>query len=680
MSTKVLLIESTTAQYTAEEFSWLQKLFLGAGIFGDSAGVLGLAVSQRGAGANMSVDVAIGNALLDFTKSAVNWKIIGMSNAITNVPIASNASGSTRIDAIIMRGDVDVEPNSLKNNIITIERIAGTPGAGALSDANIISAIGSDAFIRLANITVANGAATIVTANIADTRVQIKTNEAMLLAPKVLSFTIMASDPTSPVEGQMWYNSTTHELKYKNNSAVQTLSGLTADNVSQASTDQTQGTQNATEVVGEANATLKKNKLFQSFIPGKTKIRGVKLYKSADTGTFTGTVTVSLQADSSGSPSGSDLASVVLTNAQWLAFAAGEFSAIFSSEYSSLVVGNLYWIAIACSTADNSNHPNVGTNSAGGYASGSVKYWNTTDGYVADGTIDLYFKTLEGVVNQIIKTGSSGGVPADFLFKREVFDSTGVYTMPTGASRVVVELIGGGGGGGGCFASGGQNGFGAGGGGGGYSKYEFLASQISSPVTITIPVASAGGVGHVSGTDGGNVTFGTYATGYGGGGGGAGTGNTGTGGGGGGGGGMQAGGTTGTADAATGGAGGGPAGGAQNVASYFGGGGGGSSTGAASIYGGGGGGGGTAGAGGASVFGGGGGGAGGSASSAAGGVSKFAGAGGAGGLGGSSYGGGNNDGSPGVAPGGGGGGAGGSTSNKNGGAGAKGRIIVTTYF
>lgn len=182
-------------------------------------------------------------------------------------------------------------------------------------------------------------------------------------------------------------------------------------NSSSGATDQSQTTQNATAEVGEANATSKKNKLAQSFVAGKKRISGVKLYKAADTGTFTGTVTIALQADSAGAPSGSNLASVTISNAAWAATSAGAFTALFSTEYTTMTVGSTYWIVISTSTSDNSNHPNVGTNSAGGYASGSAKYNNSTDGWVAISPIDLYFETLEGIVSQLAKTGTDGLIP-----------------------------------------------------------------------------------------------------------------------------------------------------------------------------------------------------------------------------------------------------------------------------
>lgn len=189
---------------------------------------------------------------------------------------------------------------------------------------------------------------------------------------------------------------------------------VTQDNTSSATTDQTQLTQNSSVEVGEANATTKKNKIAQSFIPTRSKIRGVNLYKIADLGTFTGTVTISIQADSSGSPSGSALATKTITNLQWLGLPVGAFETLFTSEYGSLTIGSIYWIVIETSTSDNSNHPNIGINTAGGYSNGSVKFNNSTDNWTAVATIDIYFSTIEGNNSQVPVTNTSGKIDNSF--------------------------------------------------------------------------------------------------------------------------------------------------------------------------------------------------------------------------------------------------------------------------
>lgn len=259
-------------------------------------------------------------------------------------------------------------------------------------------------------------------------------------------------------------------------------------------TDQTQTTQDTTSTVGEADATTKHNKLAQSFIAGTSvrRIRGVTLYKSADTGTFTGTVTVSLQADSAGAPSGSSLASVVTTNAVWIVLGVGPQNFIFSSEYTSLTPGSTYWIVVSTSTSDNSNHPNLGANSAGGYSSGSVKFTNVTDGWTAVATIDLYFKTLLGQVGNVPGGDSNGTIPAEILPLTapvvNVYTSTGAntWTKPTASNfrYAIVEVQGGGAAGG---AANGTNGnMGGGGGAGGYVRKLYAASALSATVVATV--------------------------------------------------------------------------------------------------------------------------------------------------------------------------------------------------
>ncbi len=243
-------------------------------------------------------------------------------------------------------------------------------------------------------------------------------------------------------------------------------------------------------------------------------------------------------------------------------------------------------------------------------------------------------------------------------------DSPATWTKPTGLKYIDVQLWGAGG------SGGSDNTRGAGGGGGAYNTKRFFTSELGATETVTIGAGGAAATG-AAGNAGGNTTFGSLLTAYGGGGGGAGAGV-----GGGGGGGITSAGATG---AATGGAGGSPVGGTGASGSTpaggsnFGGAGGGDDSAGipgASVFGGGGGGAETGQTGGNSYYGGAGG-AGGTSSGFSGGTSVFGGNGGAGG-----------DASPlptaGTVPGGGGGGslAVGTAS----GAGAAGRAIVTEYY
>lgn len=118
------------------------------------AGLNNLAVSQRGAGANLSVDVASGQGWLNGH--------FYQSTAVNNLSIAANSSGSARVDRIVVR--LDTSANTIVGAVLQ-----GTPGAGAPA---LTQAIDGTWEISLAQIAVANGAASIVTGNITDERVR----------------------------------------------------------------------------------------------------------------------------------------------------------------------------------------------------------------------------------------------------------------------------------------------------------------------------------------------------------------------------------------------------------------------------------------------------------------------------------------------------------------------------
>lgn len=178
------------------------------------------------------------------------------------------------------------------------------------------------------------------------------------------------------------------------------------------SVDQSQVTQNSTIEVGEADTTGKKIKIAQSFIPSSTRISAIDVYKIADTGSFAGTVLCEIQTDVAGVPT-TTVASVTLSNAEWTALAVGRNRITFTTEYTGLSVGSTYWIVITPSTNDSANHINLGTDISGDYASGLLKYFNTTDSWTASGIADLYFQTWETVGPAGYITGEIFGYKAD---------------------------------------------------------------------------------------------------------------------------------------------------------------------------------------------------------------------------------------------------------------------------
>lgn len=213
-------------------------------------------------------------------------------------------------------------------------------------------------------------------------------------------------------------------------------------------TDQSQATQNGTITLGEQNLTTKHYLVGQKFVPARQSISGVTLYKIADSGSFTGTVKIAIQADTAGSPTGVDLASYTITNAAWLKLtAAANFTVSFTTEYETLTVGGSYWIVVTPSTTDNTNHPNLGLNTAGGYAAGALKYNNTADGWVTVATSILTFVTIDGVLSKLPRTGTTDGLlpmlPSRYALL--AYDTnTSTVTATTSETTVYSKLVSGG--------------------------------------------------------------------------------------------------------------------------------------------------------------------------------------------------------------------------------------------
>lgn len=138
-----------------------QALALQEGIvhFGD------FKVSQRGAGANMSVDVAAGESWVDGDSAVDQGFYHVVNDATVNVAIANNASGNPRIDTLVLKVNDSADAGS-GTDIPALEIIQGTPTAAAtLANLNGIAALSNTA-LRLGYILVANGAVKIENAQI----------------------------------------------------------------------------------------------------------------------------------------------------------------------------------------------------------------------------------------------------------------------------------------------------------------------------------------------------------------------------------------------------------------------------------------------------------------------------------------------------------------------------------
>lgn len=139
-----------------------------------SAGVMNrntdFLVTQRGAGANMSVDVSVGTALVQNASWAANsnlntkyWRVV--NDATINAVVTANASGNPRIDIVCILIDTSATPDGDASNVASIVVTAGTPAASPSAPATPSNSY------KLAEIAVANGASSITTTNLTDKRV-----------------------------------------------------------------------------------------------------------------------------------------------------------------------------------------------------------------------------------------------------------------------------------------------------------------------------------------------------------------------------------------------------------------------------------------------------------------------------------------------------------------------------
>lgn len=170
MATRVGKIASSLMDWDDKDFAVVESDFFSNGVGNNNGDNTDLKVSQRGAGANMSVDIATGIAYVKITKSGRIFRVRFENLATANVAIGSNGGGTNRVDAVIIKLDQVTEPNAQANNIGSLVVVAGS-GASALSDNAIQTAIGSNyTFYRLADVTVAPAASSITNGVIADIR------------------------------------------------------------------------------------------------------------------------------------------------------------------------------------------------------------------------------------------------------------------------------------------------------------------------------------------------------------------------------------------------------------------------------------------------------------------------------------------------------------------------------
>lgn len=156
-----LQAESHDAHTLRREFQ--AKMGGRPGVVPNTATFTDLKVTQRGAGANMSVDVAEGSCYVMGTESNYQGLYHCDNQGVTNVVITASDPTNPRRDMIVARIR-DSEYGVAVTDEFTIEAIAGTP-AGSPADPTIPANC-----IVLARVAVAAAASSITNANITDLR------------------------------------------------------------------------------------------------------------------------------------------------------------------------------------------------------------------------------------------------------------------------------------------------------------------------------------------------------------------------------------------------------------------------------------------------------------------------------------------------------------------------------
>ncbi len=175
--------------WTAEDFNRLLTHFFEEGVVQGVGGAL--AVTQRGAGANMSIDVASGLALIQFTTtllaSNTTMKSWLYNDATVNLAVPTADLTHPRKDRVVAKFDVSVDPNSVASNIVSIELIQGTPAGSPSAPAEpsnsitlaIIDVPASDTAITTGQITDSRPFVTFSTSVLTDVARSIATDAAL---------------------------------------------------------------------------------------------------------------------------------------------------------------------------------------------------------------------------------------------------------------------------------------------------------------------------------------------------------------------------------------------------------------------------------------------------------------------------------------------------------------------
>jgi hypothetical protein len=185
--------------------------------------------------------------------------------------------------------------------------------------------------------------------------------------------------------------------------------------VTTIATDQQQITSNATINYGDGTI----QRVSQSFVATKSLLDRIGFRKDANVGTPTFDTTITIETDNAGNPSGTAVATATdQTNTSWNILPNNTNRAVLFPAQIPLTVGATYHIVFTPSAqGDGSNYRTIRTNSAGGYADGSIKTFDGTSWSSALST-DIYFTTGFTITSPTFAAGIAAGQARDGNYAR----------------------------------------------------------------------------------------------------------------------------------------------------------------------------------------------------------------------------------------------------------------------
>jgi hypothetical protein len=195
--------------------------------------IRGFGVTQRGAGANMSVDIAAGIAVIEITNTNVSHgkttKTWFEETITTNKPITTADPTNPRKDRVVLRIDVSTDPDVSAANIAIIEVIAGTPAGSPSAPAEPSNAI------TLAIVDIPASDTTISTGQITDSRTYVTLDPLVLAdvqreatALKTTRFRLADFTELTIASGAITVTQTIHTVDTESNAASDDLDTITA--------------------------------------------------------------------------------------------------------------------------------------------------------------------------------------------------------------------------------------------------------------------------------------------------------------------------------------------------------------------------------------------------------------------------------------------------------------------